>query len=84
MRRAGTRIGRKPGRSSGPAALVAALLLLAPGPAAAQLRGSLGERPEEVPAATGSVAPAERAVEQPPAFAIKPVAGAPARPGCGG
>lgn len=85
MRRAGTRTPRKPGRSRGPAALVAALLLLAPGPAAAQLRGSLGETPqetsEEAPAATGSVAPAERDVAPPPAFAIKSVAGAPARPG---
>ncbi|UHC13879.1 invasion associated locus B family protein [Methylobacterium currus] len=71
-----------PGRRGRSAALVAALLLLIPGSAAAQLRGSLGEAgPEMAPVATGSVAPAGRELGQPPGFAIKPVAGAPAKPG---
>lgn len=57
-----------------PAALLTALLLLAPMPAAAQLRGSLAEAGAE-PAATGAVAPLE------PGYRIRPVAGAPAGPG---
>ncbi|MGX7708096.1 invasion associated locus B family protein [Methylobacterium sp. Gmos1] len=70
MHRPLPRAARRPDR---PAAFLAALLLLAPVPAAAQLRGSLAEARPEEPAATAALPE--------PGYRIRPAAGAPARPG---